>query len=102
MKESLKLNLIRRQNYFLCKWFKHGGWYPDHVLRFFRKDKGYFGGINPYDAVIIESGNINAVDIPLCAILLRLIWGYEFDNIFDMFVSAVPFSSPMGSHCSII
>ena len=28
-----------RQNYFLGKWFKHGGWYPDHVLRFFRKDK---------------------------------------------------------------
>ncbi len=54
-----------RQNYFLGKWLKHGGWYPDHVLRLFRKDKGFFGGINPHDKVVIESGKVVTVSIPI-------------------------------------
>ena len=54
-----------RRNYFLGKWLRHGGWYPDHVLRFFRKDKGHFGGINPHDRVVVESSRISTVDTPL-------------------------------------
>lgn len=54
-----------RQNYFLGKWLKHGGWYPDYVLRFFRRDKGYFGGINPHDKVIIETGKVATVTAPI-------------------------------------
>ena len=54
-----------RENYFLGKWLKHGGWYPDHVLRLFRKDRGSFGGINPHDKVVIESGRIHTVKIPI-------------------------------------
>jgi len=53
-----------RQNYFLDKWLKHGGWYPDHVLRFFRKDRGYFGGVNPHDKVVVDGGSVTTVDIP--------------------------------------
>lgn len=33
--------LPRRSN-FLGRWIRHGGWYPDLVLRFFKKDKGSF------------------------------------------------------------
>lgn len=29
--------LIPRKTYFLGKWIRHGGWYPDHQLRLFRK-----------------------------------------------------------------
>jgi glycosyltransferase involved in cell wall biosynthesis len=54
-----------RQNYFLGKWLKYGGWYPDHVLRFFRRDKGHFGGINPHDKVVITSGKVNTVQFPI-------------------------------------
>lgn len=54
-----------RQNYFLGKWLKHGGWYPDHVLRLFRRDRGHFGGINPHDKVVISRGRINTVEIPI-------------------------------------
>lgn len=54
-----------RQNYFLGKWLRHGGWYPDHVLRLFRKDRGRFGGINPHDKVVIESGRVKTVSIPI-------------------------------------
>jgi glycosyltransferase involved in cell wall biosynthesis len=54
-----------RQNYFLGEWLKHGGWYPDHVLRLFRKDRGHFGGINPHDKVVMKSGGVKTVQIPL-------------------------------------
>lgn len=33
---------IRRKAYFLGKWIKHCGWWPDYVLRLFRKDKGRY------------------------------------------------------------
>ncbi|MGB8657215.1 MAG: glycosyltransferase family 2 protein [Candidatus Zixiibacteriota bacterium] len=33
---------IPRKSVFLGRWIKHGGWYPDFVLRFFRNDKGKF------------------------------------------------------------
>ena len=32
---------IPRKSFFLGKWIKHCGWYPDHQLRLFRKDSGY-------------------------------------------------------------
>jgi len=54
-----------RQNYFLGRWMKHGGWYPDMVLRFFNKDRGHFGGINPHDKVIIDSGRIKTTSFPI-------------------------------------
>jgi glycosyltransferase involved in cell wall biosynthesis len=53
-----------RQNYFLGRWLKHGGWYPDHVLRLFRRDRGYFGGINPHDKVVVGTGRVATVKIP--------------------------------------
>ncbi len=33
---------IPRRSNFLGKWIRHGGWYPDPVLRLFKKDKGSF------------------------------------------------------------
>jgi glycosyltransferase involved in cell wall biosynthesis len=65
-----------RQNYFLGKWLKHGGWYPDHVLRLFRKDKGHFGGINPHDKVIIESGKVATIGTPIVHITYKSLSQY--------------------------
>ena len=45
---------ISRVIYFLDRWWKRGGWYPEYRLRFFRKDKAKFGGENPHDKVILE------------------------------------------------
>ena len=33
---------IPRENYFLGRWIRHCGWYPDYNLRLFRKDNGRF------------------------------------------------------------
>jgi len=54
-----------RLNHFIGKRMRFGGWYPDHVLRLFRKDKGRFGGINPHDKVEVPDGKIVTVKIPL-------------------------------------
>jgi glycosyltransferase involved in cell wall biosynthesis len=56
---------FRRMNFFLGRWLRHGGWYPDHVLRLFRKDTSYFDGINPHDRVIVKTGNVATTSLHL-------------------------------------
>lgn len=38
------------------KWIKHCGWYPDTKVRLWNKEKGCWGGINPHDEVMMQSG----------------------------------------------
>ena len=54
-----------RLNHFIGKRMRFGGWYPDHVLRLFDRNKGRFGGINPHDKVIIDNGKISTGKIAL-------------------------------------
>lgn len=53
---------IARRNYFLGRWMRHGGWYPDRVLRLFDRRKGQFGGLNPHDRVVIVDGSTGLLD----------------------------------------
>lgn len=55
---------IPRRNMFLGRWMRHGGWYPDRVLRLFRKSCGRFGGINPHDRVELR-GRLGGLHEPL-------------------------------------
>jgi glycosyltransferase involved in cell wall biosynthesis len=41
-RQSLEGYLLPRRSNFLGRWIRHGGWYPDLVLRLFRKEKGRF------------------------------------------------------------
>jgi glycosyltransferase involved in cell wall biosynthesis len=37
-----------RETFYLGRWIKHGGWYPDHILRIYRKSKGTWEkGLHP-------------------------------------------------------
>ena len=36
------------------KWIHHGAWYPNRQLRLFDRRKGYWGGLNPHDRVILD------------------------------------------------
>ncbi|MBI5407894.1 MAG: glycosyltransferase family 2 protein [Nitrospirae bacterium] len=45
---------IPRENYFIGKWIKHGGWWPDHTLRLFRKDKGRFEIREVHEKVVVD------------------------------------------------
>lgn len=52
--DSLNGYYIPRKSNFLGKWIKHGGWYPDYVLRLFKKDKAKF-----IDSVVHERAEVN-------------------------------------------
>lgn len=45
---------IPRKTYFLGKWIKHCGWYPDYALRFFKKAQGKYGERMVHEAVVLE------------------------------------------------
>ena len=50
---------IPRKTFFLGKWVKHGGWYPDYNLRLFRQGKGSFEERAVHEAVKV-SGTIGS------------------------------------------
>ena len=45
---------IPRQNFFLGHWIRHGGWYPDYVLRLFRRGRGRFRERAVHEAVEVD------------------------------------------------
>jgi glycosyltransferase involved in cell wall biosynthesis len=47
---------VPRKSNFLGKWIKHGGWYPDYVLRLFKKDKAKFSQSMVHEKVEVNGG----------------------------------------------
>ncbi|MBI5055818.1 MAG: glycosyltransferase family 2 protein [Nitrospirae bacterium] len=45
---------MSRENYFIGKWIKHGGWWPDNTLRLFKKDKGRFEIREVHEKIVVE------------------------------------------------
>jgi len=48
--------VFNRLNRYCGKWIYHSGWYPDRKIRLFDRRKGYWGGLNPHDKVVLEEG----------------------------------------------
>lgn len=48
--------IFNRHNNYCGQWIKHSNWYPDKKLRLFNRTKGKWGGINPHDRWIMDSG----------------------------------------------
>jgi glycosyltransferase involved in cell wall biosynthesis len=48
--------LVDRHNYFLGRWIKGCGWYPDYILRLFRKGKAWWP-LEIHDVPRLEGGN---------------------------------------------
>lgn len=44
--------LVRRHVHYLGRWINHGGWYPDWSLRFIRKGRAKWEGIDPHDKLV--------------------------------------------------
>jgi len=44
-----------RQNLFLGRWMRHGGFYPDPKLRLFQRGDGYSTGFDPHDRFELKS-----------------------------------------------
>jgi glycosyltransferase involved in cell wall biosynthesis len=49
--------LIKRKTFYLGRWIKHSGWYPDRKLRLFRKSKSRWHG-RIHEALILEGNTI--------------------------------------------
>jgi len=43
-----------RQVFYLGKWIRHSGWYPDHKLRLFRKEKARWEGEYIHEKLVIQ------------------------------------------------
>jgi glycosyltransferase involved in cell wall biosynthesis len=55
---------VPRENYFIGKWIRHSGWWPDHTLRLFRKDRGHLEPREVHEKVVIE-GQAGYLENPL-------------------------------------
>ena len=55
---------IARRNFFLGRWIRHCGWYPDYNLRLFRKSQGRFGERAVHERVEIQ-GKLGYLKHPL-------------------------------------
>lgn len=42
---------LPRRTFYLGRWIRYGGWYPDYKLRLFRKTSGAWTGLDPHDRV---------------------------------------------------
>ncbi len=70
MEEALEKNdsvdgyFVPRKNYFLGRWIRHCGWYPDLNLRVFRRSKGSFGERAVHEKVDLR-GKARTLESPL-------------------------------------
>jgi glycosyltransferase involved in cell wall biosynthesis len=47
---------MNRLTNYCGQWIKHSGWYPDRKTRLFLKSSARWGGVNPHDKIIVDSG----------------------------------------------
>ncbi len=45
---------IPRKNFFLGRWIRHGGWWPDYTLRLFRKDAAHMEQRQVHEKIITD------------------------------------------------
>ena len=43
-----------RQSFYLGRWIKHGGWYPDRKVRLVRRGHALWGGDDPHDKLVAD------------------------------------------------
>jgi len=51
-----------RKNYFQGRWIKHAGWWPDRIVRLFRKDEGKMSEAVVHESVVVR-GEIGYLDV---------------------------------------
>ena len=65
---------IPRKNFFIGKWIKHSGWWPDYTLRLFKKNAGSLEDREVHEKVIVK-GSVSHLKNPL--------EHYTYDSISD-------------------
>lgn len=45
---------IARKTWYLDRWIKHSGWYPDYQMRLYRKSGSFWDGVSPHETARVE------------------------------------------------
>ncbi len=55
---------VPRLVYYLDRWWRRGGWYPDYDVRLFRRERATWGGTDPHEKIIVD-GAVRRLGHPL-------------------------------------
>jgi glycosyltransferase involved in cell wall biosynthesis len=55
---------IPRLVFYLNRWWRRGGWYPDYKVRLFRRDRASWGGKDPHEKILVD-GPVRRLRHPL-------------------------------------
>ncbi|HWS89749.1 MAG TPA: glycosyltransferase family 2 protein, partial [Pyrinomonadaceae bacterium] len=47
---------IPRRSFYMGRWIRGGGWYPDHQLRLYRRARGRWAGAHVHESVKMDAG----------------------------------------------
>ena len=53
-----------RKNFFQGRWIRHAGWWPDRVVRLFRKGQGHLTEARVHEAILVD-GPVESLDVPI-------------------------------------
>ena len=84
---TLDIYLVPRKNFFMGKWIKHSGWYPN-----FRQPQLFKNGKMSYDSKPVHEGFISHSSKEI-GILNNIIWQFPFKNIEEVMHKANRYSS---------
>lgn len=85
--ESLDVWRIPRRNFFMGRWIKHSGWYPN-----FRQPQLFRNGAMSYDMKPVHEGYVLHSDKPI-GHLQNAIWQFPFKNMAEVMHKANRYSS---------
>ncbi len=86
-KDALDVYLIPRKNYFMGRWIKHSGWFPDY-----RQPQLFRKGCLSYAPDIVHE-NYNCHSNKPTGYLINMIWQVPFQNLSEMMGKANRYSS---------
>jgi glycosyltransferase involved in cell wall biosynthesis len=55
---------VPRLVFYLGRWWRRGGWYPDYGVRLFRRDRVTWGGTDPHEKILVD-GKVRRLRRPL-------------------------------------
>jgi glycosyltransferase involved in cell wall biosynthesis len=55
---------VPRLMFYLGRWWRRGGWYPDYDVRLFRRDRATWGGTDPHEKILVD-GRVHRLRNPL-------------------------------------
>ena len=75
---------LNRVVFYLGRWWRRGGWYPEYRLRFFRRSKTRWGGVEPHEKAMVDGET---------ARLAGELQHYTYRQMEDQFVQLQRFAS---------